>query len=316
MLTKLTFHKKNLLLHILFWGSGLAYHCIWDIVCYENHYLYPVFFYRGLAACLFYLNYFILIPKLFLDKSLLSKWVAVFIYAFVFSITYVPALRYNQHLFLGHQVVYMLDSDIFTLVYLWLVSSGMRLAVYWEKTNKEIKSINEEKFERELKAFMNELSPLFMKTYMKELIRLSEYNKEDTKYAIIHFADLLRYSLYENKAGKVSVQREVEMMEEFALFCKSLQKEFDLKITINGEKNETSIKPMLWISFMQKIISVSDLGLKGKYTMKVDINENRWILSIGSADLINNIPGDMKIFENYNLTFKNSPSETIFYLSA
>ncbi|WP_185817077.1 sensor histidine kinase [Hymenobacter metallilatus] len=206
----------------------------------------------------FYLNYYILIPRLYARK----KFALYFLLAAgLLALVYLPMLLRMAGLLAHHPhhpvgaVHYSRPPQGLWLmgVLAWIVSSGMRITGEWFTTERARQELANKQLSAELAFLKSQVSPHFLFNTLNNIYSLAHLKSDDTPEAILKLSQLMRYMLYESEAARVPLAREVEYLRNYM----DLQRlrldpeQVDIRFTVDGPLDGALIEPMLLIPFVE-----------------------------------------------------------------
>jgi len=203
---------------------------------------------NGLLFLFFYLNMFILVPKVLTRKGWAPYilWVGLcltiyLISSYFFRLSFVHLGTFNPPLFIGVPNFFM----VFGL--------SLALRVMQDRSAYEnlLKEREHEKLKSELSFLRSQVSPHFMFNILNSLASLARKKSDSLESAIIQLSQLMRYSLYHTDK-KVSLEQEAAYIGNYI----ELQRmRFGSMITlhyhVNIERKDLMIEPMLLIPFVE-----------------------------------------------------------------
>ena len=232
-------------------------------------------------AVVFYINYEILVPKLYLPRKLVSYFfmiaillVGVSILWMIVSGPFVPSETSFNPRFppppalsgRGAMAFRVFPMFFFSVVVL-LVSTVIKVSHEANLREKEMAQLKAENADAELKFLKSQINPHFLFNALNNIYSLAIANSERTPKMVLKLSSMLRYLIYDCQADRVPVQKEIEYIESYV----ELQKLKDdamaenVKFSANGSK--WSIAPMLLIPFVENAFKHS----------KIEDVENGWI---------------------------------------
>lgn len=214
------------------------------------------FFYQYLVncfswICLFYVNSYILIPKLIYKKKYLEytlSLIPVFIVLFL--------LNWLSFKLLLPQHTFRIGGFVFFYIFpcLFILTCSMTYIMFRDRLRSErrAKEKETENLKTELAFLRSQVSPHFMFNVLNNMVSLARKKSEQLEPSLIKLSSLLRYMLYETDEEKVLLEREVEYLQSYI----DLQKQrFGSKVKVNLciEEFDKSylIEPMLLIPFVE-----------------------------------------------------------------
>ncbi|GAB2785859.1 hypothetical protein HNQ93_004335 [Hymenobacter luteus] len=207
----------------------------------------------------FYLNYYVLIPRLFARK----KFTLYFLVALgLLALLYMPLLLritgVLQPLHHGPPPGAMRYSrpphGMWLMgILVWIISSGMRITSEWFDAEGARRELENKQLTAELAFLKSQVSPHFLFNTLNNIYSLAQLKSDDTPEAIMQLSQLMRYMLYESAAARVPLARETEYLRTYI----DLQRlrldpeEVDIRFTVDGPLDGHLIEPMLLIPFVE-----------------------------------------------------------------
>ncbi|KIO77381.1 hypothetical protein TH53_09750 [Pedobacter lusitanus] len=177
-------------------------------------------------------SYYVLPRLLFKGKVVLTLIAGVLSYLLYGSLTYLLCVilnaNFEQSPRLHNYVVVVLDhkiTGIFTwwavsfylLDFLYLVTPPLALKLIkliTDQSNKRI-ILERDNLNLEINFLKAQINPHFLFNTLNNIYRM--VNKQDPKTGpmVLHFADLMRYTLYESNVDRILLSREVEFINDY-----------------------------------------------------------------------------------------------------
>lgn len=200
----------------------------------------------------FYLNAFLLIPKLFYKNKYFVYIISVIV---IFSL-YVAAIwflwlnltnpgkdfTFNRHLLFS------------TFIFLFILACSIAYKTISDKViSDRLASQKEtENLKTELSLLRSQVSPHFMFNVLNNMVALARKQSDQLEPSLIKLSSLMRYMLYETDEEKVSLERETEYLQSY---IDLQQQRFGKKVLINVKMCKVDkayfIEPMLLIPFVE-----------------------------------------------------------------
>jgi sensor histidine kinase YesM len=198
----------------------------------------------------FYLNAFVLIPKLVYQKKfwlysfflvLILSWV-IFQGWSIYSAFGNPDFRLRQFFFF----------NFFIFIFFLATSTAYQLIKDRMAMDKRVNERERENLKTELSLLRSQVSPHFMFNVLNNIVSLSRKQPDQVEPSHIKLSSLMRYMLYEADETKVPLEKEIEYLQSYI----DLQKQrFGKKLTVNTcfnqVENQYLIEPMLLIPFVE-----------------------------------------------------------------
>lgn len=246
------------LLHLVAWLGFLMLPFVTGMPFTEEIYI-RVFFHTVFLAVFFYLNIFLLVPKLLtrgrfavyllVVLAILGLIVAVNMsvhHLFDIDFKNIPGSRHPKS---GIRIAL---RPLFSGIFILAVSTSYRLLYDWSTNERRKKELENEKLVSELSFLKSQVSPHFLFNTLNNIYALSLNNSEHASEAILKLSQLLRYMLYESDVKQVQLSREVEYLNTY-IDLQKMRLRDDVKIGFHqqGKFEELFIEPMLLIPFIE-----------------------------------------------------------------
>ncbi|UPL47618.1 sensor histidine kinase [Hymenobacter sublimis] len=206
----------------------------------------------------FYLNYYVLIPRLFARK----KFALYFLVALgLLGLMYMPMLlrmagiiQPMHHRPPGAMHYSRPPQGLWVMgILVWIISSGLRITSEWFDADSARRDLENKQLTAELAFLKSQVSPHFLFNTLNNIYSLAQLKSDDTPEAIMQLSQLMRYMLYESAAARVPLARETEYLRTYI----DLQRlrldpeEVDIRFTVDGPLDGHLIEPMLLIPFVE-----------------------------------------------------------------
>ncbi len=283
MMFKIQGIKMQVLLHLTAWaiifGLPLYFFYRWNV---PRGGIYLFYINTIINAIVFYTNFLVLIPRLFLKKKRISYYLSALLLAILFLFVSIkannltfehrysngprepirresPENRFNRHppqrapRLLGlpynpwHIYSYSLNVLFFTIFPL-----GLRVLERHSQIEKRQKELEKEKLNSELAFLKNQISPHFFFNTLNNIYSLIEINKEDSQNAVLKLSRMMRYLLYESEEGETRLSNEIEFMNNYVDLMKlRISEKVKLSVLFPVEYEDIAVPPLLFISIIE-----------------------------------------------------------------
>lgn len=194
-----------------------------------------------------------------------------------------------------------------TLLYVG-ITSFLRLIKDWlslQDINLRLAKIEQQKLEAELKTLKGQLNPHFLFNSLNNIYSLSLIKSDKVPELILKLSDLMRHIIYESKENFISLDKELEFVNNFIELQKIRTSE-KTKITykIIGTVPSAKIAPLLFEPFIDNAFKHGLPGTEDSDFIQITFNfENSGLLNFS---LINNYEdGFIKRQNNSGIGLKN-----------
>jgi LytS/YehU family sensor histidine kinase len=142
--------------------------------------------------------------------------------------------------------------------------------------------------EAELKLLKAQLNPHFLFNTLNNLYGLSVVKSSKLPSLMLKLSDLLRYSLYETKEMYVSLEKEINYLENYISLEKiRLEKTTDIQFIKTGNLSSKKIAPMLFVVFIENAFKHLGVLKNKKNKVIVSIEEKNNTLTFICINTVN-----------------------------
>ncbi len=311
MNVKLLVRSKTfiIILHILIWtGLFLLPLLDEDPRHVTSYHLYRNGFLMLLLAGFYYLNYYKLIPALFLPNRFMLYYAAIILLLIsICGINHLFAtfmdIQYN-HVLNRPMFWRRFTFPIFPVLFIFAFSIAIRLTNEWFRNEKEKKEMENEKLISELAFLKSQVNPHFLFNILNNICSLARKKSDDTENAIIKLSQIMRYMLYDSKDEKVSLEKEVNYLKNYIELQEiRLSGAVAIDFIIEGNPEMRLIEPMLLIPFVENAFKhgISYLD-DSKITIRLMVSDQSIVFRVENH-IARKIAGD--IHEESGIGLKN-----------
>ncbi|MEI8301607.1 MAG: histidine kinase, partial [Chlamydiota bacterium] len=230
-----------------------------------------------LWIALFYLNSFLLIPKLFYQKK---YWLFA---GLQITVLLIIMLLHNLffYLLLGKPTF---DLSIFFFYnlfpYLFILASSTSFQLIRDRinTDKLTKEKENETLKTELSLLRSQVSPHFMFNVLNNMVALARKHSELLEPSLIKLSSLMRYMLYETDEKKVSLEKEIDYLQSYIdLQQQRFGKNLQVAVSMPQADQPYEIEPMLLIPFVENAFK-HGTGMIEKPTIDIELVAEKNVL--------------------------------------
>lgn len=158
--------------------------------------------------------------------------------------------------FINEFYVYLKDFGINILVNGMIGSVGLAFVLLHSlvKTQKQISEFENLILKAELETLKTQISPHFLFNTLNNVYVLCKTNPEKAAESILALADITRYQLYEIQQETVQLSQEVRYINELLNLEKLRKDDLIVDFSIDIEKNNCMIQPMLFTPLVENAI--------------------------------------------------------------
>jgi len=187
---------------------------------------------------------------------------------------------------------YFYFKDFFSGFILLLFWSSLYLAFKlwenWEASNKialTVEELKTQKLEAELNALKTQLNPHFLFNVLNSIYSNSLMKSDITPSIVLRLSDLMSYILYDCKAEKVSLQKEVEFIQNYIELEKiRLEDEIEVEFDIDS-LNSVLIPPLLFVPLVENAFKhgLGSLPEKKRLSLTIKIESGTFVFKIENS---------------------------------
>ena len=236
--------------HLIGWGALLLVILLqndlsdWE---FEDYYsIIGLIVFIGIAV---YINLYYLITRYLFLKKYLHYGISVSI--LILSTSLLIAIwmsKFDQINWFSRFIV-MVINVVFSLL---MTSAGKLLFEYLQKMIK-FKEIENKQLKAELNLLKSQVNPHFLFNTLNNLYGLITQNENQKASEVtLKLAELTRYLLESSKKEKVSIKRELQVIEDYLCLEKiRFSNNTDIKFDISGIDKEVFVAPLLFIPLVE-----------------------------------------------------------------
>ena len=223
----------------------------------------------------FYLNYFLLVPKYFLC----TRYRIFFLYNILLIIG-LSGLYEVMHTFMVFKFVaqtlgvtsdsqallpvhrpphspgfkfFFFFRNVINLAFALGCALTVRLSGRWYAAEMARSKAELERAEAELQSLKSQISPHFLLNTLNNIYALTAIDSEKAQDALLELSKMLRYQLYEEFGSRVSVEREVEFLQNYVALMR-LRLNQNVEVTTDfhlSPHKEMNVAPHIFISLVE-----------------------------------------------------------------
>ena len=236
----------------------------------------------GTQIIAFYVNLYLLIPKLYQRHQYAFFGLSNFILIVVSSILNgiiehaLPGVHHSEESSIkgAEKVVDIEPLLAHSMPCLLAIFFAFLLFAYWQRKAQEEKELSIITAEKNF--LIQQINPHFLFNTLNNIYSLTINNDPKGSQAILQLSKMLDYSLYGNKSETVSLQKEVQYIQNFIELFKLKDDQFDnISFAYTIVNTEDQIAPMLLLPFVENAFkhgNIEDTTF-GKITIWLQSNE-------------------------------------------
>ncbi|WP_321335106.1 sensor histidine kinase [uncultured Bacteroides sp.] len=254
----------EILIHIISWGIvfGLPFifmereSNIIDWASYLRRTVVPFSF-----LIVFYVNYFIFIPRLLFSeqprKYIIYNIILLVVIGLglqVWQEIKVPPINFrpDNKRPLPPQWVFFI-RDIVSLIFTIGLSAAIRMSGRWRESETARREAEKSRTEAELKNLRNQLNPHFLLNTLNNIYALISFDTDKAQQAVQELSKLLRHVLYDNQQTYVPLGKEADFIQNYIELMRirltnnvSVETQIDIR-----SDSKTNIAPLIFISLIE-----------------------------------------------------------------
>src|SRR3990170_5410534 len=223
---------------------------------------------------IFYVNTYLLIPRLYLEKKYSLYFISVLLlFAAVYFIQ--PFDDLMSHFTRGGNGIKPpgpgpgmvrggppppgepggRHTDIISIVLfvtVWSLSTAMCIIRQWRITEKRVIQAEADKANAELSFLKAQINPHFLFNTLNNIYSLAITKNENTADSILKLSNIMRYVTDDIREDFVSLNNEIECMGDFiALQRLRLGKKMNIEFSVSGNTENKKIAPLILMTFIE-----------------------------------------------------------------
>ncbi len=132
------------------------------------------------------------------------------------------------------------------------VDTGLSLTKNWHRNEEDKIRLEKENTKVQLAMLRNQVSPHFFMNTLNNIYALIDTDTQKSKQAVMKLSKLMRYMLYENSNGKVTLSKEFEFIKSYVdLMIIRFDNDINVNLDIPEKYTDVEIPVMLFISYIE-----------------------------------------------------------------
>ena len=226
------------------WGFGLGVDPMKSI-------LNAMFFLPGHLIMVYSLLYF-LVPTFLLNRKYLQ-----FFLGFIFLIMVCGIYTVVAQLSLTSDprlqgASFTVGRNILPFIHIAAIAASIKLLKYWYLQRKQTLEAEQQRTVAELKLLRAQLHPHFLFNTLNNLYSHTLEFSPKSPEIVLKLSELLRFMIYESNTHRISLAREVELLQDYiALEKMRYGDRLELSVSISGSMENYQIAPLLLLPFLE-----------------------------------------------------------------
>lgn len=235
-----------------------------------------------LSLYFFYiLNSRFLIPHILKKKGILlygigvAGSVALFFPILSQLLVSLPLVRAANSLMPSQNLVVFTQLNALLPGIVLITSLPIIVAFQWFRQNNEITELEKQQVEGELLLLKQQINPHFFFNTLHNLYSLSLAKSDQTPEVIVQLSELMRYVIYKGKEKEVSLQEEVQYLEDYLQLQQiRLHKDFDLQFKQQITDPSFLLPPLLLIILIENAFKHGVEPAQGKCFLTIELENS------------------------------------------
>lgn len=211
---------------------------------------------------------------------LINNWLIIKVLGLVSLCVPLGILVYESIVLGNETVVFLADypSALGIAIIIYYAILLILLSLWLFKRFRSILELRNEKAKNELLHLQSQVSPHFLFNMLNNLYGTIEKDASKAKEIILKLSDLMRYSIYEGSKKRVSVDSEVEYLQNYiALQKMRFHKSMDIQFQRSTSDSKVYIMPLMFIILVENAFKhgVENLRDKAYVYVTLDVFENK-----------------------------------------
>lgn len=230
---------------------------------------------------IFYFNWYVLIPKYLAKNRILLYITAVLAMLLAVAILQAPFDYYvfrefNPGMASLYSYERLLQYALGGLVTTF-ISSALKVTGNYIRNERRNKELETQKLITELAYLKSQVNPHFLFNTLNNIYSLAYKQHPETPDAIMKLSLLMRYMLYESNDALVSLEKEVDHINNFIDLQKlRLREHTIIKLDVQGDLKGKQIAPMLLMTLVENafkhgLVSKNEIGILMNLEVKEDL---------------------------------------------
>ena len=212
----------------------------------------------------YYLNYYLLIPKLLEQKKVIAYTfliIGLFIFFGAFPRMYryvsddlhkLPPIPWQSGRSKNLSPPILSGGSIAIFLLVFIISTGIKVVSQWFEYEKKNREIENEKLNTELSFLKSQINPHFLFNTLNNIYSLAETRSEKTGEAVLKLSNIMRYVLTEVKNNAVPLEKEIQFITHYIELQKlRLTDKSSIDFTVTGNPEGKQISPLLFLPFVE-----------------------------------------------------------------
>lgn len=275
--------QKSTWLQILFWSTlwGLMQFLIFGSVKIERTTFMAINVMLAVSVIVF-VNLEVLLPKLYFKKKvpfyILSSIILVLLIYFLMEIPFwlekgLPFSKPYKPRSHNRIIIMRYMTKFLPMIISLIGSSLFAIAGFAASKEKEMAQLKSEKLKAEMDFLKSQTNPHFLFNALNNIYTLSVIKSDRTPENLLKLSDMLRYMLYDCKADRVPLKKELEYIDNFVALNQLKDSQgLNIKIKLDRSQPNLMVAPLIFIPFIENAFKHSKIEDLEKGWIEIELN--------------------------------------------
>lgn len=239
--------RLRVLYHLAFWSFFILLFWQQNQDATRQEYV-SWFIVLGVAASVVYVNLYLLFPKYFFKRKYL-----------VYSLFIVSTIGFGALILrfilpsANANFTLPLFQHFINLFFIVVITSSFKFFREYLRKQELLIKVENEQLKTELALLKSQVNPHFLFNTLNNLYGLITQNQnQQASDVTLKLADLMRYLLESSKTDLVSLNKEIQFLEDYLSLEKiRLSQKTDINFTVSGMNKELFVAPLLFIPLVE-----------------------------------------------------------------
>ncbi|MDB5017264.1 MAG: Histidine kinase [Mucilaginibacter sp.] len=232
-----------------------------------------------LLLLLFYLNMYLLIPKLIFKERYLAYFLWIMLLLGITMISLYFGRYYLNPYFKNPHPANAIPSFFpFVFIFFIFIAAASTIKLFQRSivVNQRVNELETVTIQSELEQLKNQINPHFLFNTLNNANVLTQKDPQKASQVLMKLSELLRYQLYDSARQKVLLTADIHFLEDFLNLEKIRRDNFEFMISTLGDLNGVQVSPLLFITFVENAVKHNMDAENSSYVhvfFKVEHNE-------------------------------------------
>ncbi|MDH6305292.1 two-component system LytT family sensor kinase [Parabacteroides sp. PF5-5] len=209
---------------------------------------------------LVYFNVYVLYPRFLAKNKMLLYIVSVIIFTVFMMFGMMILQEYFYDIAVIHQepsaaaIFFSIASSLLSMFLFIGGVAAFLLFKQWIQSNQRVYDLKAATSESELKFLKSQINPHFLFNMLNNANILIDEEPDMASGILIKLKELLQYQLNDSLQDKVNLQADIRFLANYLELEKTRRDKFDYEISKNGELENVSVAPLLFIPFVENAV--------------------------------------------------------------